>query len=161
RSAARHRHRRRGEPDAVDALHPRDVRRRRRGHDVQRAHAFLRMTDPHAYIHGSTDAREIARLEKQAAFVAPWSLARFDCAPVMRVLDLGTGIGAMAAQLARRYPGIQLTGLDRSPAQLAVARHRHPVAEYVEGDATALPFEAATFDRVHATWLLEHVPDPL
>jgi ubiquinone/menaquinone biosynthesis C-methylase UbiE len=119
------------------------------------------MTDPAAYIHGSTDAREIARLEKQAAFVAPWSLARFDVAPGMRVLDLGTGIGAMAAQLATRFPGIQLVGLDRDAAQLAVARERHPIATYVEGDATAMPFETASFDRVHATWLLEHVPDPL
>ena len=119
------------------------------------------MTDPAAYIHGSTDAREIARLEKQAAFVAPWSLARFDVSPGMKVLDLGTGIGAMAAQIFKRFPGVQLFGLDRDPAQLAVARERHPIATYVEGDATEMPFETASFDRVHATWLLEHVPDPL
>jgi SAM-dependent methyltransferase len=119
------------------------------------------MTDPAGYIHGSTDVREIARLSKQAAFVAPWSLSRFDASPGMKVLDLGTGIGAMAAQLHKRFPDIELFGLDRDPAQLAVARERHPIATYVEGDATAMPFETATFDRVHATWLLEHVPDPL
>jgi ubiquinone/menaquinone biosynthesis C-methylase UbiE len=112
------------------------------------------------YIHGGTDSREIARLETQAAFVAPWSLVHFDAAKGMHILDLGTGIGAMAAELAKRYPGTQITGLDRSEAQLAVARARHPVATYVQGDATAMPFADGTFDRVHASWLLEHVPDP-
>ncbi len=113
------------------------------------------------YIHGGTDAREVARLETQARFVAPWSLAQFDASPGMRVLDLGTGIGAMAQELADRFAGITLVGLDRSAAQLAAARARHPVAEYVQGDATAMPFEDASFDRVHASWLLEHVPEPL
>lgn len=112
------------------------------------------------YIHGGTDAREIARLERQAEFVAPWSLAGLDVAPGMRVLDLGTGIGAMAAKLVERFPGIELVGLDRSPEQLAVARARGLRAEWVQGDATALPFPDESFDRVHATWLLEHVPDP-
>jgi len=112
------------------------------------------------YIHGSTDSIEIARLEKQAKFCAPWFLPSFDAAPGMKVLDLGTGIGAMATELRARFPGILLTGLDRSAAQLAVARARHPVADYVRGDAAHLPFEDASFDRVHASWLLEHVPDP-
>jgi ubiquinone/menaquinone biosynthesis C-methylase UbiE len=116
---------------------------------------------PARYIHGSTDAREIARLETQARFVAPWSRAQFDALPGMRVLDLGTGIGAMARELAERFPGIELLGLDRSEAQLAVARARHPVATYVHGDATAMPFEDRSFDRVHASWLLEHVPEPV
>jgi SAM-dependent methyltransferase len=31
----------------------------------------------------------------------------------------------------------------------------------VLGDATALPFAAGTFDRVHASWVLEHVTDPV
>jgi ubiquinone/menaquinone biosynthesis C-methylase UbiE len=112
------------------------------------------------YIHGSTDLREVARLEKQARFCAPWFLPSFDAAPGMRVLDLGTGIGAMAEELMRRFPAISLTALDRSAAQLAVARERHPVAAYVRGDAAQLPFADAVFDRVHATWLLEHVPNP-
>lgn len=120
------------------------------------------MTEPVTeYVHGRTDPREVERLDRQAAFVAPWSLEGFDAAPGHRVLDLGCGTGAMAAELARRFPGIDLVGLDRSSSQLAVARVRHPIARYVEGDAAAMPFEDGAFDRVHASWLLEHVEDPV
>jgi SAM-dependent methyltransferase len=78
----------------------------------------------------------------------------------MRVLDLGTGVGAMAAALARRHPGIELWGLDLRAAQLTQAKALHPVATYVQGDATKMPFPDATFDRVHASWVLEHIPEP-
>ncbi|HMK73518.1 MAG TPA: hypothetical protein VK454_09265, partial [Myxococcaceae bacterium] len=64
------------------------------------------------YIHGGTDLREVARLSKQAlVWVAPRMLDDFTASPGMRVLDLGTGVGAMAAVLARRHPGIELWGV--------------------------------------------------
>lgn len=116
---------------------------------------------PAEYIHGSSDVREVERLERQAAFIAPFNLKTFDASPGMKVLDLGTGVGAMAAQLAERYPGIELTGLELRPAQLVHAKARHPVAKYVEGDASRQPFADETFDRVHGSWVLEHVKKPL
>jgi ubiquinone/menaquinone biosynthesis C-methylase UbiE len=122
---------------------------------------YTRAMAPSPYVHGSTDDTEVARLITQARFVASFSLADFDAAPGMHVLDLGTGVGAMSAMLAARYPGVQLTGLDFSEAQLERARKLHPVARYVQGDAAALPFEDAMFDRVHCTWVLEHVADPV
>jgi ubiquinone/menaquinone biosynthesis C-methylase UbiE len=112
------------------------------------------------YIHGGTDAREVARLEKQSHFTALHSLPRFDAAPGMRVLDLATGVGAMAGQLLRRYPGIQLVGVDLHERQLAEARRLHPGATYVQADAAHLPFPDASFERVHCSWLLEHVREP-
>ena len=112
------------------------------------------------YIHGGTDLREVARLMKQAlVWVAPRMLGDFTARPGMRVLDLGTGVGAMAGALARRHPGIELWGLDLRAAQLAQAQALHPVAMYVQGDAKRMPFRDGTFDRVHASWVLEHIPE--
>ena len=113
------------------------------------------------YIHGGTDLREVARLMKQAlVWVAPRMLGDFTARPGMRVLDLGTGVGAMAGALARRHPGIELWGLDLRAAQLAQAQALHPVAMYVQGDAKRMPFRDGTFDRVHASWVLEHIRQP-
>lgn len=113
------------------------------------------------YIHGRTDAREVARLEKQARFCASFILPQFDAPPGARVLDLATGVGATAGVLLERYPGIRLTGVDLSPSQLAHARANHPGPFYVQADAARLPFRDASFDRVHCTWLLEHVRNPV
>ncbi|MGO8968690.1 MAG: class I SAM-dependent methyltransferase [Myxococcaceae bacterium] len=111
------------------------------------------------YIHGGTDLREVARLIKQAlVWVSPRMLQDFTAHPGMRVLDLGTGVGAMAAELARRHLGIELWGLDLRAAQLQQAKALHPVATYVQGNATRLPFPDGSFDRVHASWVLEHIP---
>ena len=109
------------------------------------------------YIHGGTDAREVARLEKQAFWCSDWMLRRFDAAPGMRVLDLATGVGAMSGQLLRRFPGIALFGVDLSATQLATARKNHPEVVYARATGTALPFADGTFDRVHFSWFLEHV----
>lgn len=113
------------------------------------------------YIHGGTDEREVARLEKQARFCADWMLQRFDAAPGMRVLDLATGVGAMAGRLLERYPGIVLFGADLSATQLATAARNHRGVAYARANGAALPFATATFDRVHWSWFLEHVPPPV
>jgi ubiquinone/menaquinone biosynthesis C-methylase UbiE len=113
------------------------------------------------YIHGGTDPLEVARLEKQARFCASWVFADLDLAPGMRVLDLATGVGAMAGQLLARFPGIHLAGVDLSSDQLAAARRNHPALPVARADAGRLPFADGTFERVHCSWLLEHLREPL
>lgn len=112
------------------------------------------------YVHGGTDEREIARLEKQARWTAQFSLPRFDAHPGQRVLDLACGVGAMAEQVARRFPGIELVGLDLSASQLRASRKNHPALPVTRADGGRMPFADATFDRVHCSWMLEHVPSP-
>ena len=60
-------------------------------------------------------------------------------APAARVLDLGTGSGAIALALARERPGWDITGVDIDPAAVAVATRnaqRHVIgnAHFVAGD---------------------------
>lgn len=113
-----------------------------------------------SYVHGSTDEREIARLEKQAAWTAGFSLPRFDARVGQRVLDLACGVGAMAAQVSARFPGIELVGLDLSAPQLRACRQNHPSLPVTRADGGRMPFADETFDRVHCSWMLEHVPAP-
>lgn len=67
-----------------------------------------------------------------------------------RLLDVGCGTGVVAVTAARI--GARVSGLDLTPELLAVARENAALAgvevEWREGDAEALPFEAATFDVV-------------
>lgn len=109
------------------------------------------------YIHGGSDEREVKRLEKQARWGAPWMLKDFDVPKGARVLDLATGVGAMAGWLLDTFPGIGVVGVDLSAHQLAWARRNHPALPVARSNGAALPFPDATFDRVHCSWLLEHV----
>ena len=75
------------------------------------------------------------------------------------VLDVATGTGLVAEALLER--GFRVTGLDQSPAMLAVARERFgDRVTLVEGSAERLPFGAGTFDHLTFTYLLRYVDDP-
>lgn len=76
------------------------------------------------------------------------------------VLEVGVGTGLNLPF----YPSsVALTGLDLSPAMLAVARQRATDlglgVDLREGDAMALPFAEAAFDTVVCTLSLCAVPD--
>jgi ubiquinone/menaquinone biosynthesis C-methylase UbiE len=67
-----------------------------------------------------------------------------DPQPGERALDVGCGTGIYAVWLAGQ--GLDVTGLDRDPQMLAAARAKAPRIRFLEGDATALPFEQGEFD---------------
>lgn len=113
------------------------------------------------YVHGQTNAKEIARLEKQADFTSSLTFSRLPIRAGHQVLDLATGVGAMGVRLQRSFPRAHVVGLDLSASQLAAAKSNHPTLGLVRGDATRLPFPDGHFDVVHASWLLEHVPSPV
>jgi demethylmenaquinone methyltransferase / 2-methoxy-6-polyprenyl-1,4-benzoquinol methylase len=76
------------------------------------------------------------------------------------VLDVATGTGAVAIELARAT-GCSVVGIDQSPEMLAEARRRVPErVRLVEADARALPFPDASFDGLTVTYLLRYVEDP-
>src|SRR5690606_35597851 len=68
----------------------------------------------------------------------------------MRVLDVGCGIGGTARALAVQH-GATVTGIDLTPAFVVAAADLSRRAgvegvEFIEGSATALPFEDESFD---------------
>lgn len=77
-------------------------------------------------------------------------------APPGRVLDLGCGAGALAAQLEAR--GHDVTGLDVNAQAIEVARQRAPRGEFFVGDALALP-ELGAFDAVVAQLVVSIIGD--
>jgi SAM-dependent methyltransferase len=82
-----------------------------------------------------------------------------------RVLDIGSGYGSFV--LACLGAGLDAVGLEIAPYEVGFARRRladrrpEVAAEsvYVDGNALAMPFPAASFDVVTAWNVLEHVPD--
>lgn len=65
--------------------------------------------------------------------------------PGQTLLDVGCGTGWFARRFAA--DGLRVTGIDPDPAMLDFARTRGG-ADYVRGDARALPFADGSFDHV-------------
>jgi demethylmenaquinone methyltransferase/2-methoxy-6-polyprenyl-1,4-benzoquinol methylase len=91
--------------------------------------------------------------------------SRIDAGPGDTVLDVATGTGAVAIEIARRT-GARVVGLDQSSEMLAGARERVARAglgdriELREGRAEALPFPDGSFASLSFTYLLRYVADP-
>ncbi len=87
-------------------------------------------------------------------------------ADAQRVLDVATGTGAVAIELARVSPARSVVGVDQSVEMLAAGRTRVAEAglgrriELREGRAETLPFTDGEFDALTFTYLLRYVDDP-
>jgi demethylmenaquinone methyltransferase/2-methoxy-6-polyprenyl-1,4-benzoquinol methylase len=66
--------------------------------------------------------------------------------PGSTALDVATGTGDLAIELARR--GAEVTGSDFAPAMLELARRKAPGLTFEEGDALALSHKDDSFDAV-------------
>ncbi|WP_170608715.1 methyltransferase domain-containing protein [Ruegeria arenilitoris] len=72
-------------------------------------------------------------------------------------LDVCCGQGIVAKGLATA--GAEVIGLDFSPAMLKIARREVPMVDFVEGDATTLPFADNSFDAVTMGFGILHIPN--
>jgi SAM-dependent methyltransferase len=93
------------------------------------------------------------------AMRSPDSLASFERAleeiepAPRRALDVGTGTGAAAFVIARRFPEAEVAGVDLAPGMLAEARRQTPPelaarVRFERADASDLPYEDDSFDLI-------------
>lgn len=69
-----------------------------------------------------------------------------------RTLDVACGTGFLT-----RHLGLDVVGLDQSPAMLDLARRQAPNASYVRGDGLCLPFSDRSFGRVFSAHFYGHL----
>ncbi|MFL5341827.1 MAG: methyltransferase domain-containing protein [Gemmataceae bacterium] len=112
------------------------------------------------YIHG-TARDEQERLAKLGELTDAAFLQFLELPPGGRVLDVGSGLGGLAREVARRVPGGEVWGIERSAEQLARAVADLPNLHFQQGDAHSLPFDDDSFDVAYCRYLLEHVADPV
>ncbi len=110
------------------------------------------------YIHG-TDPAEQARLTLLNRLTNGLFVEFLQVRPGMQVLEVGSGLGLLAAEVALAADGVEVVGLERASEQIAAAAKSSRV-RYVQGDAHELPFADGSFDLVYCRYLLEHVADP-
>jgi ubiquinone/menaquinone biosynthesis C-methylase UbiE len=97
-------------------------------------------------------ARQVDRVREDLRGFLP--LTGNECA-----LDSGTGAGVLALALAPLVR--EVVGVDLVPELLEAARAAAPSnVTFVEGDATALPFEDASFDLAGSRRTLHHIARP-
>lgn len=86
-----------------------------------------------------------------------FAVERLRLKPGAFVLDVATGTGLVARDVARRYEA-SVVGADQSPGMLAAARARGLAV--IGASADRLPFPDHRFDAVTFTYLLRYVDDP-
>nr|WP_300147358.1 methyltransferase domain-containing protein [Propionicimonas sp.] len=94
----------------------------------------------------------------QCAHTIPVLLDALDPRPGSRLLDVGTGAGAVAAAAVAR--GCAVTAVDPAADMLELAAVAAPTASLVRASLPGLPFPDGAFDLVSANFVVNHVPDP-
>jgi SAM-dependent methyltransferase len=111
-----------------------------------------------SYIHG-TERSEQQRLEVLNRLTNAAFVQFLDVHANMRVLEVGSGLGLLAVDVAGSASNVRVIGVEQSREQIAAAS-RDSAVSYTQGDAHRLQFEDDSFDLVYTRYLLEHVADP-
>lgn len=107
---------------------------------------------PYDQLHG----RELLATRDHAALLNPSASAH--------LLDVGSGIGGPARYFSSVF-GCRVTGIDLTPQFVAAATELTRLTalsgkvDFVEGDATAMPFQPGAFDHAYCFYVGMNLPD--
>ncbi|MFD0571197.1 class I SAM-dependent methyltransferase [Kitasatospora gansuensis] len=93
------------------------------------------------------------------AGAVPALLDRVAAGPGLRLLDVGTGTGTVAAVALAR--GAAVTAVDAEPQMVKSASERLPEVPVSHALLPELPFADGEFDAVAANFVVNHVADPV
>jgi SAM-dependent methyltransferase len=82
-------------------------------------------------------------------------------APGQRVLDVGSGPGALTAELVDRLGADSVVAVDPSEPFVAAARERYPEVDVRQAPAEQLPFADGEFDAALAQLVVHFMADPV
>jgi SAM-dependent methyltransferase len=112
----------------------------------------------------SYDERFMDTMANEYLERTPWTELRLEAVcdlvdpqPGDRILDLGCAAGAITHYLSTF--GASPVGIDLEPLAIAKARELFPECAFEVADATALPFDGASFDKAVAADFVEHIRD--
>ena len=100
--------------------------------------------------------RQLRKLEKR--WNLQWPMIQPVFQPGCRVLEVGCGLGLVGARL--KSLGAQVWAVEPDPEQAAYARDHHGLTVF-SGRFEEAPLEAAPFDLILASHVIEHFPEPL
>jgi len=98
----------------------------------------------------------------EADFALPFLVGQIRMRGYESLLDVGAGMGRTLAMIGRHAPLRRMVGLEPSAEMRALARRHYGFDEdnFIDGDATALPFADREFDMVAEFAILHHVRHP-
>jgi SAM-dependent methyltransferase len=111
------------------------------------------------YTHGHHESVLRSHRWRTAENSAAYLLRRL--VPGTSVVDVGCGPGTITVDLAQRVAPGRVVGVDAAAEVIDQARALGSRAEFVVGDAYALPFADHTFDVIHAHQVLQHLARPV
>jgi SAM-dependent methyltransferase len=111
------------------------------------------MNDAHAQFCASDEWRAVLRDEILPAVIGTSDLGA-------DLLEVGPGYGATTDYLRERVAQVTAVEIHPELAARLAERYSGTNVEIVEGDATALAFEAGRFSAATSFFMLHHVPTP-
>ncbi|KAK4685762.1 hypothetical protein P7C73_g4385, partial [Tremellales sp. Uapishka_1] len=116
------------------------------------------LANPDAHSRLNTQHRALKTVNDQKNYIAPLDAVLCDTSEERRVLDIGTGTGIWAIEMALEFPHAEVIGVDLAPVK-PYDNLPENVHFMIEDAAQGLPFADNSFDVVHSRALFLGIRD--